>query len=94
MSADYLRLNRPDLQCLKKLASAAERTPGAMLWFVLRDGFAETERVLGAVRRGRDDVAAGRIRPHATIMRNAGAILSGRYPPFDRHGDLDGEGSA
>ena len=48
-----------------------------MLRFVLRDGFAESERVVRAVRRGRDDVAAGRTRPHAAIMSTADATHSG-----------------
>ena len=77
MSADDPRLSRTDLHRLEKLASAAGRTPGAMLRFVLRDGFAEAERVVRAVRRGRDDVAAGRTRPHAAIISTVDACHSG-----------------
>jgi predicted transcriptional regulator len=62
MPADYPRLSQADLRRLEKLASAAGRTPRAMLRFVLRDGFSETERIVRAVRLGRDDVAAGRTR--------------------------------
>lgn len=36
-------LNQADLRRLEKLAAAAGRSPRAMLKFVLRDGFAETE---------------------------------------------------
>ena len=94
MSADNPRLSRTDLHRLEKLASAAGRTPGAMLRFVLRDGFAESERVVRAVRRGRDDVAAGRTHLHAAIMSTADAILSGHYPPLDRHVKRTGERNA
>ncbi len=92
--ADDPRLSRTDLHRLEKLASAAGRTPGAMLRFVLRDGFAETERVVCAVRRGRDDVAAGRTRPHAAIMSTADTILSGRYPSLDGNVKRAGERNA
>lgn len=84
MPADYPRLSRTDLRRLKKLANASGRTPRAMLRFVLRDGFSETERVVRAVQLGRDDVAAGRTRPHAAIMGSAEAILSSRGEPPDR----------
>lgn len=84
MSADYPHLSRTDLRHLKKLASAAERTPRAMLRFVLRDGFSETGQVVRAVQLGRDDIAAGRTRPHAAIMSTAEAILSSRGEPPDR----------
>ncbi|MFH1871639.1 MAG: hypothetical protein ABIK82_04585 [Pseudomonadota bacterium] len=70
-------LSQTDLRRLEKLARAAGRTPRAMLKFVLRDGFAETERVVRAVRAGRADVVAGRTRSHATVMSKADAILSG-----------------
>ncbi len=94
MSADDPRLSRSDLHRLEKLASAAGRTPRAMLRFALRDGFAETERVVRAVRRGRDDVAAGRTRPHAAIMSTADTILSGRYPSLDGNVKQAGERNA
>ena len=84
MSADHPRLSRTDLRRLKKLASAAGRTLGAMLRLVLRNGFAETERVVRAVKLGREHVAAGRTRPHAAIMSRAEAILSSRSKPPDR----------
>ncbi|MDK9715135.1 hypothetical protein [Sulfuritalea hydrogenivorans] len=77
MSAVDPSLSQTDLRRLEKLASAAGRTPRAMLKFVLRDGFAETERVVRAVQAGRADVAAGRTRSHAAVMREAAAILSG-----------------
>lgn len=86
MSANYPRLSRTDLRRLEKLASAAGRTPRAMLKFVLRDGFAETERVVRVVQLGRDDVAAGRTLPHAAIMSRAEAVLSSRDKPPDRSG--------
>jgi predicted transcriptional regulator len=84
MSADYPRPSQTDLRRLEKLASDAGRTPRAMLKFVLRDGFAETERVVRAVQLGRDDVAAGRTRPHAAIMSRAEATLSCRGKPLAR----------
>lgn len=84
MSADYPRLSQSDLRRLEMLARAAGRTPCAMLKFVLRDGFSETERVVRAVQLGRDDVAAGRTRPHAAIMSTAEAILSSRGKSADR----------
>lgn len=77
MSATDPSLSQTDLRRLEKLASAAGRTPRAMLKFVLRDGFAETERVVRAVQAGRADVKAGRTRSHASVMEKAGAILSG-----------------
>ena len=77
MSATDPSLSQTDLRRLEKLASAAGRTPRAMLKFVLRDGFAETERVVGAVQAGRADVKAGRTHSHAALMREAAAILSG-----------------
>jgi len=69
-------LSQADLRRLEKLASAAGRTPRAMLKFVLRDGFAETEQVVRAVHAGRADVAAGRTRTHAAVMGEAAAMLS------------------
>jgi predicted transcriptional regulator len=77
MSAADPGLSQTDLRRLEKLASAAGRTPRAMLKFVLRDGFTETERVVRAVRAGREDVTAGRTRSHAAVMSEATAILSG-----------------
>lgn len=76
MSAAEPSLSQTDLRRLEKLASAAGRTPRAMLKFVLRDGFTETERVVRAVQAGRADVMAGRTHSHATVMREAAAILS------------------
>lgn len=77
MSAADPSLSQADLRRLEKLASAAGRTPRAMLKFVLRDGFAETEQVVRAVRAGRADVAAGRTRTHTAVMGEAAAMLSG-----------------
>lgn len=77
MSAAEPSLSQTDLRRLEKLASAAGRTPRAMLKFVLRDGFAESERVVRAVKAGRADVTAGRTRAHAAVMSKADAILSG-----------------
>lgn len=71
-------LNQTDLRRLEKLTGAAGRSPRAMLEFVLRDGFAETERVVRAVRTGRADVTAGRTRSHAAVMAEVSTILSGR----------------
>ena len=70
-------LSQADLRRLEKLASAAGRTPRAMLEFVLRDGFTETERVVRAVQTGRADVRAGRTRSHAAVMAEADAVLIG-----------------
>lgn len=69
-------LSQTDLRRLEKLAKCAGRTPRAMLKFVLRDGFAETERVVGAVQAGREDVAAGRIRTHVAVMAEADATIA------------------
>ncbi|MBI5108506.1 MAG: hypothetical protein HZA62_07135 [Rhodocyclales bacterium] len=77
MSAAEPSLSQADLRRLEKLATEAGRTPRAMLKFVLRDGFSETERVVRAVKAGRADVKAGRTQSHATVMAKAGAILSG-----------------
>ena len=77
MSAADPSLSQTDLRRLEKLASAAGRTPRAMLKFVLRDGFTETERVVRAVRAGREEVTAGHTRSHAAVMSEAAAILSG-----------------
>jgi predicted transcriptional regulator len=71
-------LTQADLRRLEKLAKSAGRTPRAMLKFVLRDGFAETERVVGAVQAGREDVAAGRVRAHAAAMAEADAMIARR----------------
>lgn len=68
-------LSQTDLLRLEKLASIVGRTPLAMLKFVRRDGFAETERVARAVQAGRADVVAGRTRSHAGVMNEAAAIL-------------------
>lgn len=67
------RLSQADLRRLGKLAKSAGRTPRAMLRFVLRDGFPETERVVRATLAGRADAAAGRTRSHADVMAAADA---------------------
>ena len=77
MAAVEPSLSQTDLRRLEKLAVEAGHTPRAMLKFVLRDGFSETERVVRAVQAGRADVKAGRKRSHATVMEKAKAILSG-----------------
>ena len=69
-------LSKTDLRRLEKLAKSAGRTPRAMLKFVLRDGFSETERVVGAVQAARDDVVAGRVRAHAAVMTEAEATIA------------------
>lgn len=84
MPADYSRLSRTDFRRLNKLANAAGRAPRAMLRFFLRDGFAETKRAVRAVRLGRDDVAAGRTRPHAAIISTAEAFLLSHGKSPDR----------
>lgn len=76
MSAEEPSLSQTDLRRLERLAKCAGRTPGAMLKFVLRDGFAETERVVSTVRAGRGDVAAGRVRTHAAAMAQADAMIA------------------
>lgn len=76
MPAADSSLSQADLRRLEKLASAAGRTPRAMLKFVLRDGFTETERAVRAVQTGRADVSAGRTRSHTTVMAEADAVLS------------------
>ena len=70
------RLSQTDLRRLEELAKSAGRTPRAMLKFVLRDGFAETERVVGAVQAGRKEVSAGRVRSHAAVMAAADAMIA------------------
>lgn len=77
MAAVEPSLRQTDLRRLEKLAAAAGRTPRAILKYVLRDGFAETEQVVGAVQAGRAHVKAGRTRAHAAVMNRADAILSG-----------------
>ena len=69
-------LSQTDLRRLEKLARDAGRTPRAMLKFVLRDGFPETERVVRAVQAGRADVVAGRTRSHADVMADADAAIA------------------
>ncbi len=76
MPATEPSLSQADLRRLEKLAVAAGRTPRAMLKFVLRDGFAETERVVRSVAAGRSDVKAGRVQSHAVVMREVDAMLS------------------
>lgn len=68
-------LNQADLRRLEKLAAAAGRSPCAMLKFVLRDGFAETEQLVQAVLAGRAEVAAGRAHSHVLIMRKLDDVL-------------------
>jgi predicted transcriptional regulator len=69
-------LSQAELRRLDKLAQAAGRSPRAMLKFVLRDGFAETERVVRSVAAGRSDAKAGRVQSHAVAMRELDAMLS------------------
>ena len=69
-------LSQTDLRRLEKLAKSAGRTPRAMLKYVLRDGFAETERVVSAVHAARGAVAAGRVRAHAAVMAEADAMIA------------------
>jgi predicted transcriptional regulator len=76
MSASELTLSQADLRRLEKLAKAAGRTPRAMLRFVLRDGFPETERVVHAVQASRTDIAAGHTRTHADVMAAANAAIT------------------
>ena len=76
MPAAATSLSQTDLRRLEKLAKSAGRTPRAMLKFVLRDGFAETERVVSTVQAGREDVSAGRVRAHAAVMTEADAMIA------------------
>jgi predicted transcriptional regulator len=76
MPAAEPALSQTDLRRLEKLAKAAGRTPRAMLKFVLRDGFPETERVVRTVQAGRTDVAAGRVRGHGEVMATAEAMIA------------------
>ena len=69
-------LSKADLRRLEKLAAAAGRTPRAMLKFVLRDGFPETERIVSAVKQGRSDAEAGRTVPHEEVMRQARTLIA------------------
>jgi predicted transcriptional regulator len=69
-------LSQTDLRRLEKLAKAAGRTPRAMLRFVLRDGFPETERVVRAVQASRADAVAGRTHSHAEVMASANAAIA------------------
>ncbi len=69
-------LSKVDLRRLEKLAKAAGSTPRAMLRFVLRDGFPETERVVRAVQAGRADVATGRTRTQAEVMATAKSAIT------------------
>ena len=69
-------LSQADLRRLEKLAAAAGRTPRAMMKFVLRDGFPETERVVASVKQGRADVAAGRTVAHNEVMRQGRELVS------------------
>lgn len=75
MRATDFALNQADSRRLENLAREAGRTPRAMLKFVLRDGLAETERVIRFVAAGLADVAAGRVLPHAEVMAGLDAVL-------------------
>jgi len=76
MSAPELALSQSDLRRLEQLAKASGRTPRAMLKYVLRDGFVATERVVGAVGAGRDDVANGRTTSNDAVMKQAKELVT------------------
>lgn len=68
-----LALSRLDMKRLEQLAKEAGRTPRALLKFVLRDGFEETERTVRAVRAR---MRAGETIGHADAMGRLDAALS------------------
>lgn len=76
MSAPELALSQSDLRRLEQLAKASGRTPRAMLKYVLRDGFVATERAVGAVGAGRNDVANGRTTSNDAVMRQAKELVT------------------
>ena len=76
MTTAEITLTQTDLRRIDKLAKEAGRTPKAMLKFVLRDGFAETERVVAAVRCGRAAAAEGKTTLHGDVMQQARATVA------------------
>lgn len=68
-----LALSQNDMKRLERLAKAAGRTPRALLRFVLRDGFEETERTVAALRERMD---SGARLEHADAMRQLDALMA------------------
>lgn len=69
-------LSQTDQRRLERLAKAAGRTPRAMLKYVLRDGFPETERVVLAVNKSRASLGAGRTVAHDEVMRQGRELIA------------------
>lgn len=68
-----LALSQADMKRLERLAKEAGRTSRALLKFVLRDGFDETERTIKAVRTR---MAAGATLEHADAMTRLDHLLA------------------
>ncbi len=60
---------------LVRLAELVRSTPEQVLPFVLRDGFAETERVARAVMRSRDVARSGDTVSHEQAVARLAAML-------------------
>ena len=70
-----------ELARLERLAQVLGATPASVLPFVLRDGFAETERVARAVARSRVAVRAGETLSHEDALARLDAMLMRNAPP-------------
>ena len=60
---------------LEKLARKAERTPQAMLKFVLRDGFEFCERDVRETIEAHEDADKNGTIPHSVVMAEARSII-------------------
>lgn len=60
---------------LARLAELVHSTPDQVLPFVLRDGFAHTERVARAVMRSRTVARTGDTLPHEQALARLAAML-------------------
>ncbi len=69
-------LAKEEQERLDQLAKLVGSTPGAVLPFVLRDGFAETERVARAVMRAREASRTGSIVSHEQALARLDAMLT------------------
>lgn len=68
-----LALSQNDMRRLERLAKDAGRTPRALLRFVLRDGFDETERTIRVVR---ERMAVDTMLEHGDAMKYLDSLLA------------------
>ena len=70
-------LTKADQRRLERLAKAADRTPQAMLRFVLRDGFAACEENVAECKAADREIAEGKFVSHASLMDEAHRLVNG-----------------